>query len=281
MHLLTTKLQFEPSPFYKYSHTIKFQLLDAGLHEPIKWHYMIDEKSKKKLKESHYKLLVMIGDVDLSNDKMATLEYPNGCQLSSNYQNIPILGSDKKLNIVYPGDITKTVKIDKTNQLCFRFFRIHIPLLITLSLYEEITESHLIKQLKIIRKTDNLATRMSRLKELDTDVIPGLERVSLKDPYTLCRILTPIKSIKCPHTQCYDGCTFLQMNRKIPMHAWECPICKRSIRFEELIIDEFFQHLLKSVNDDFVFINADGSLQLKVRDAPARKRRRKESGSSL
>src|SRR5436190_21807869 len=72
----------------------------------------------------------------------------------------------------------------------------------------------------------------------DTDIVPGPETLTLKDPISMTRIDLPSKSRYCQHTSCFDAATFLTLNEQTP--TWQCPICNRSISSDEdLFLDGY------------------------------------------
>ena len=77
--------------------------------------------------------------------------------------------------------------------------------------------------------------------------------------------------------QCFDLFSYLKMNERI--RTWTCPICNRPAPFDELILDEYFQEVLKALaNQDIgeIEIQSDGTWVLpsnekKEKETPAKK----------
>lgn len=81
--------------------------------------------------------------------------------------------------------------------------------------------------------------------------------MSLKDPISTLRIVTPCRSTVCTHNQCFDADSFLQLQEQAP--TWTCPICNKTISFEALAVDEYVQDILsKARNTDQVTIQPNG-----------------------
>lgn len=82
--------------------------------------------------------------------------------------------------------------------------------------------------------------------------------MSLKDPISTLRITIPCRSTVCAHNQCFDALCFIQLQEQAP--TWTCPICNKSISYEALVVDQYFQDILhqtdRSVNK--VTIEPDG-----------------------
>ncbi|KAJ3218326.1 SUMO ligase siz1 [Dinochytrium kinnereticum] len=137
---------------------------------------------------------------------------------------------------------------------------------------------------KTVSKEDILSERQARVKAAidDDEVIATSQRVSLKDPIMQSRIRHPGRASTCQHVQCFDMETYLYMNERIP--TWICPVCSKQALYENLLIDGFFQDLIKSAEgkdavesaellDDggFVLIGESGSA--KESSTPAKPRK--------
>lgn len=76
----------------------------------------------------------------------------------------------------------------------------------------------------------------------DPDIEATSVRMSLKDPISTMRITLPVRSSHCTHNQCFDGAMFLQLQEQAPQ--WSCPVCTKSVPFESLCIDKYFEDIL-------------------------------------
>lgn len=85
----------------------------------------------------------------------------------------------------------------------------------------------------------------NREAEENDEITSTMDTVCVNDPMSLCRIKIPARSMNCLHLQCFDLDTFLNINYDIPQ--WECGICFKKANFEDLIVDGFFDALLKFV----------------------------------
>jgi len=97
----------------------------------------------------------------------------------------------------------------------------------------------------------------------DPDIQATSSTISMKDPLTYTTLNTPIRSINCPHLQCFDAFTFLSMMESTP--DWKCPVCNRAITssINELVHDGFFQdikdQLPQNGSIDTVVVEIDGT----------------------
>jgi E3 SUMO-protein ligase PIAS1 len=94
-------------------------------------------------------------------------------------------------------------------------------------------------------------------KANDPDIEVGSSVMSLKDPISTLRIVTPCRSTVCTHNQCFDAESFLQLQEQAP--TWTCPICSKTISYEALAIDQYVEEILsKARNADQVTIQPNG-----------------------
>lgn len=98
-------------------------------------------------------------------------------------------------------------------------------------------------------------------EDADSEIATTMLKVSLNCPLGKMRMTTPCRSSTCGHLQCFDASLYLQMNEKKP--TWQCPVCDQPARYENLVIDGYFQAVLKSSNltldDSEIQLHKDGS----------------------
>lgn len=81
------------------------------------------------------------------------------------------------------------------------------------------------------------------MEDTDSEISSTLDTITLIDPVSLCRIKVPAKSSTCVHLQCFDLSLFLQLNLSLPQ--WKCGICDKPALYQDLIVDGFFDSILK------------------------------------
>ncbi len=105
---------------------------------------------------------------------------------------------------------------------------------------------------KIKQKRAKKETILENLRKMaiddDDDIVAGDTMLALFDPYTRCKIALPVKGKSCKHPQCFDALTFIQMTKTAK--KIECPICYKKMDLNELIVDEFFDDILKNTSED-------------------------------
>ncbi|KAK9461099.1 PINIT domain-containing protein [Lipomyces oligophaga] len=93
----------------------------------------------------------------------------------------------------------------------------------------------------------------------DEDIITGASIITLKCPLSFCRITLPIRSVKCSHVQCYDAYSYLELQEQAP--TWTCPVCNNPAPMEDIVVDSYFEDILKRTRSDIesVEIDPDGT----------------------
>lgn len=82
----------------------------------------------------------------------------------------------------------------------------------------------------------------------DDEVVCGETKVSLRCPLSICRIFTPIRGTDCTHPQCVDLKTFLAFSHRTGI--WQCPVCLKPLKFNNVVIDNEMADILKQTDDD-------------------------------
>ncbi|GAA5910532.1 uncharacterized protein JCM6883_003203 [Sporobolomyces salmoneus] len=93
----------------------------------------------------------------------------------------------------------------------------------------------------------------------DEEIAAGPLGLSLRDPLSFARIGIPIRSKSCNHISCFDAETWFEMNEQTP--TWGCPICSKTLKFEDMVVDGYFEDILKTCPSsvDAVTVNPDGT----------------------
>lgn len=100
-----------------------------------------------------------------------------------------------------------------------------------------------------------------KLEDADAEIATTSLKVSLVCPLGKMRMQLPCRATTCSHLQCFDASLFLQMNERKP--TWVCPVCDKSILYDQLAIDGYFSDILNSplLPSDImeVQLNVDGN----------------------
>ncbi|KAI8893914.1 hypothetical protein BC833DRAFT_661296 [Globomyces pollinis-pini] len=260
-HPTTQITIFEQSPFYTDVKLIAQRISPSGYNQqPILISFSLDLDSQQKLSEinpstgkSDFKMIAVVGAVATVPNTFVKLEYPQNTSLHLNGQILQISASQKKQNMHIPADLTKHLRLNSPNELRCCFYRLQSRTVVALKVVKETPISDIIKEVATKRTlSKSLVLEKRNIKKEDDDIIAGIEKVSLKDPFSRCRIQTPLRSEHCKHIQCFDGEAFFSMVRRVP--TWECPVCFKKIKFENLIVDGYFSDILTNTDADCEYI---------------------------
>jgi len=98
-------------------------------------------------------------------------------------------------------------------------------------------------------------------EDADSEIATTSLKVSLVCPLGKMKMQLPCRATSCSHLQCFDASLFLQMNERKP--TWLCPVCDKSILYDNLAIDGYFSDILNSPllpSDSMeVQLNVDGT----------------------
>jgi hypothetical protein len=101
--------------------------------------------------------------------------------------------------------------------------------------------------------------------------------VSLCDPISLTRIETPVRFRTCTHFQCFDVDTHFQCQTHPPTTHSRCPVCNISAPTASLVIDTWFQSLLRTVPADHKFVEVDTNTGDTIRSFSERAARKRKA----
>ncbi|KAF8577886.1 hypothetical protein K439DRAFT_1654979 [Ramaria rubella] len=197
------------------------------------------------------------------------IEFPATCEVRVNNVQLTanLKGLKKKPGTAPPPDLGKAVRL--TSQMPNRVDLVYVnsqqpvqhkKFYMVVYLVEVTTVEQLVEKLKKgkYKSENDVRTKMVQTASFDEDIIAGPQKMSLKCPLSYMRVNTPCRSIQCPHAQCFDATSWFSMMEQTT--TWLCPVCDKLLNVEELIIDGYFDRILKdtpeSVED--VVVEADG-----------------------
>jgi len=149
-----------------------------------------------------------------------------------------------------PLNITSMCKLSTTTSNTVTVsWAVEVGKAFTISIYEveNLTHTDLLDQLKRKgqRQPDyTKALIKQKLSDADQEISTTSCKVSLACPLGKMRMNNPCRASTCDHLQCFDAQLYFMMNEKKP--KWMCPVCNKPALMENLLIDGFFQNLVKS-----------------------------------
>ncbi|KAJ8595930.1 hypothetical protein M405DRAFT_720521, partial [Rhizopogon salebrosus TDB-379] len=184
----------------------------------------------------------------------------NGAQLTTNLK-----GLKKKPGTAPPADLGRTVRMTAQNRVEMVYVNSQQPVqpkkfYLIVMLVEVTTVEQLVDKLKKgkFRDREDIVAQMIKTSNEDDDIVAGSQKMSLKCPLSFMRVKTPCRSILCPHPQCFDATSWFSCMEQTT--TWLCPVCEKVLDYENLIVDGYFDQILKdtpeSVED--VIVESDG-----------------------
>jgi hypothetical protein len=113
------------------------------------------------------------------------------------------------------------------------------------------------------RSVDETKKKIALMLDGDDDNIALDQlKISLLCPLMKTRMNIPARTKTCSHLQCFDLSNYLNMCEKRPV--WKCPQCNGNAHYDNLIIDQYFMDLLKTVehNVEEVELERDGNWKI-------------------
>ena len=97
--------------------------------------------------------------------------------------------------------------------------------------------------------------KFESMKQKDLEILTSFP---IRDPITIQLLFVPSRGLKCKHLSCFDLMNFLKFNafNQTPLR-WKCPICRKQVLMNELVIDLHLHKILKVHLISHLFINID------------------------
>lgn len=210
--------------------------------------FNMSEAKIKYICENKLAIIIRLYDIYNGNDNI-------------DYDNITVLINSQIIRI----DETRMFRFLKfgQNSLQFRYKKIPNNVIYCGSLL--CTKSYRINQLiqqirntKYVELPNSLKFVKSFFKDDDGANLVHLD-ISTHCPLGLTRIQTPIRGLYCKHIQCFDCNNYLSLNNI--NSKWICPVCNNYCPFTQIIVDPFYDQILKS-NGEIIRIKPDGSWEV-------------------
>ncbi|CCX07272.1 Similar to E3 SUMO-protein ligase pli1; acc. no. O94451 [Pyronema omphalodes CBS 100304] len=264
-------IHFKKSPFY----TIVKSLSDHGkcpvamsVHRNVvNTTVSLNEVEVHQLsKLKNYRAMIYCAVVEplMGYTSDTDIAFPHQVELRVNQQLISGLnlrGLKNKPGSTRPADITDKLNLRENfrNEISLTYAQTQKEFVFLVNLVQTETVEDLVAKLqqgRSIPKEEVISDMVK--KNSDTDLIATSVIMSLKCPLSTLRIQTPVRSLFCTHVQCFDATSFLQLQQQAP--TWTCPTCNKSITFDQLVKDMYFDDILHNTPStvDSVTIDPEG-----------------------
>lgn len=194
----------------------------------------------------------------------------NGDDVRANFK-----GLKNKPGSTKPTDISDKIRVhaNYSNQLSITYALTQKRYSFAIYVAKYVPADTLTERIKRNQHGGGIITKQTVLNEMtkanaDPDIAATSVRMSLKDPISTLRITLPVRSISCSHNQCFDGSMFMQLQEQAPQ--WACPVCSKSVSYENLCVDKYFEEILQQTpaSVEKVDIEPDGQWhQIKEEDS--------------
>ena len=90
---------------------------------------------------------------------------------------------------------------------------------------------------------EDAKNKFESMKQKDIEILTSFP---IRDPITIQLLFLPSRGMKCKHLSCFDLMNFLKFNayNQTPLR-WKCPICRKQVLMNELVIDLYLHKILK------------------------------------
>lgn len=230
----------------------------------------LDESQARQLKDDPNMRLMMYCGQNTGINPYAAIDiaFPNQIEVKVNNEDVKsnFKGLKNQAGSTKPADITNYVRklAGYANQIsvCYALTQRRFSYVVHLvkrysaeDLALRIKNSHVIPKQQVINEMCKA--------NADDDIAATSSKMTLKDPVSITRITMPIRSTVCQHIQCFDGRFFMELQEQAP--TWQCPICTKTVSFESLCVDKYFEEILnntsKSVEQVTVETNGHWSVE--------------------
>ncbi|KAJ3538088.1 hypothetical protein NM688_g6572 [Phlebia brevispora] len=197
------------------------------------------------------------------------IEFPPTCEVRVNGQqlNANLKGMKKKPGTAPPPDLGKHLRLTVgiSNRVEMVYVNSQQPIAgkkyyLVVMLVEVTSVDQLVERLRKgkYKSSSEIVAKMIQTASEDDDIIAGSQKLSLKCPLSYMRIATPCRSSTCVHAQCFDAYSWYSVMEQTT--TWLCPVCEKVLNTEELIVDGYFDDILKGTDEDVedVMVEADG-----------------------
>jgi len=225
---------------------------------------LTDSQARQLKEDSSMRLMVYCGvNTGINTYSAIDIAFPNQIEVKVNNEDVKsnFKGLKNTPGSTKPAEITQYIRKlpGYANQISICYALTQKRFTFIVRLIKRISAADLaerIKKARVIPK-QQVIDEMNKANA-DPDIAATSSKMSLKDPVAITRIKVPIRSTVCQHNQCFDGEVFMQLQEQAP--TWSCPICAKTVSFESLCVDKYFEEILNttSKNIEQVTIEPNG-----------------------
>lgn len=267
-------IAFHPSPFY----SVEKQVGDVITCEPMAHHrhsvhmfLRVNDKPdiQRCVSDQSYRIMLFCAGDNVGVQHVA---FPQQSEIKINGGDFKanLRGLKNKPGSTRPVDITGALRLKQSNypnKVELTYALTQKKFYVVVYLCKINTVDDLAKKLETRQRIpkDSVIAEINK-KNADPDVVATSSVLSLKCPLSYMRLQTPCRGTQCTHIQCFDATSYLQLQEQGPQ--WKCPICNKSVTFEQMAVDEYVKDILArtSSSQETVTINPNGQWTAKSGD---------------
>lgn len=248
---------FKPSPFYEVQDTVMGY---TELHEmpqnrhTVRQDLRLTADQVTRLKADPSLRLMLYCGLSSGMNQWTTVDvaFPNQLEVKINDDDVRanFKGLKNKPGSTKPADITDRVRknVGYPNRLAITYALTSKRYAFVIHLVKYISADALTERIKQGTHGGGVFSKTRVLQEMqkandDDDLVATSVTMTLKDPISALRIETPVRSTVCSHNQCFEAKWFLQLQDQAPQ--WSCPVCSKSVSYESLCVDQYFEEILQ------------------------------------
>ncbi|KDQ63528.1 hypothetical protein JAAARDRAFT_29547 [Jaapia argillacea MUCL 33604] len=200
---------------------------------------------------------------------LCPIEFPPTCEIRLNTVQLTasVKGLKKKPGTAPPPDLGKTVRTTVGGQNRIEMVYVNSQqgappkkYYLVVNLVETTSVEQLVDKLKKgkYKSSSEIMTKRNAVSTDDDDIVAESQKMTLKCPLSYTRISTPCRSDLCVHIQCFDATSFFSVMEQTT--TWQCPVCEKVLNTDDLIVDGYFDEILKATSEDVddVIVESDG-----------------------
>ncbi|KAK2461956.1 hypothetical protein APHAL10511_006419 [Amanita phalloides] len=278
-----SNIQFKDSPFYTINEAVS-RIVDCpestgtSDRRQVNFEFSLNSEQVSQLAAQGSKAQLRLfctssvfyagSNLYATNTTPCPIEFPPTCEVRINSVQLSanLKGLKKKPGTAPPPDMGKLVKYTGANRVDMVYLNTQsqqgVPpkkYYMIVMLVDTVSVEELVKDLKTrYKSSQEIHRQMLQSVTEDDDIVAGPQKMSLKCPLSFVRIDTPARSSRCVHSQCFDATSWFSVMEQTT--TWLCPVCERVLDSKDLIVDGYFDEILKqtptSVED--VIVEPDG-----------------------
>ncbi|KAK9493681.1 PINIT domain-containing protein [Lipomyces doorenjongii] len=217
-----------------------------------------------KMRDNTYRIYLLSA---LSEDayRQATVQFPQSMEIRVNGKVVQanLRGLKNKPGTAKPADLTDYIAKDTMTrnmvEVIYAYTRQRYTVTLHMARKRSVQDivTRIVAGKRLAKETVMGQITKNHGGDDDDDIVATSSIVSLKCPLSFGRIQVPIRTIRCSHVQCFDATSYIQLQEQAP--TWQCPICNNYAPIEDIVVDNYFDEILKHTSMSVESIEIDPS----------------------